>query len=87
MTAIDDWTVYIVRCADGTLYTGTAKDVGARIAEHNAGRGAKYTRGRVPVTLVYTESVGDRAAAQRREHAIKRLPAGEKRRLIASASL
>jgi predicted GIY-YIG superfamily endonuclease len=87
VTAIDVWSVYIVRCADGTLYTGTAKDLGARIDEHNAGRGAKYTRGRAPVTLVYREPAGDRAAAQRREHAIKRLTAAEKRRLIASAGL
>jgi predicted GIY-YIG superfamily endonuclease len=87
VAAIDDWSVYIVRCADGTLYTGTAKDLVARVAEHNAGRGAKYTRGRAPVTLVYREPAGDRAAALRREYEIKRLPAGAKRRLIASAGL
>lgn len=83
-TCNDGWSVYIVRCADGTLYTGTAKDLDARIADHNAGRGAKYTRGRLPVTLVYTEPAADRAAAQRREHAIKRLPTPEKHGLASS---
>lgn len=67
------WTVYIVRCADQTLYTGIARDVASRVAEHNAGRGAKYTRGRVPVELVYTEHAESRSAAQRREREIKRL--------------
>ena len=85
MTADSEWSVYIVRCADDTFYTGAARDLGARIAEHNAGRGAKYTRGRLPVTLVYREPAADRAAAQRREYAIKRLSAAEKRRLAAGA--
>jgi predicted GIY-YIG superfamily endonuclease len=63
-----------LRCADRTLYTGVAKDVRARVAAHNAGRGAKYTRTRLPVKIVYEEQVPDRGAALRREHAIKRLP-------------
>lgn len=76
------WYVYIVECADGTLYTGIATDPAARAALHNRGRGAKYTRGRRPVVLVYQEAAGDRAAALRREYQIKRLPAAAKRRLI-----
>ena len=77
------WHVYIVRCADRTLYTGVAKDPKARIAEHNAGRGAKYTRSRLPVKLVYREPAADRGAALRREHEIKRLPRAAKRALCA----
>jgi predicted GIY-YIG superfamily endonuclease len=77
------WHVYIARCADGTLYTGVAKDLAARIAAHNAGRGAKYTRPRLPVKLVYTEPVPDRSTAQRREHEIKHLSRVEKRALFA----
>ena len=75
------WYVYIVRCADRTLYTGVARDLAARLATHNAGRGAKYTRARLPVKLIYEEKVADRGAAQRREHAIKRLSRAEKRAL------
>jgi predicted GIY-YIG superfamily endonuclease len=60
------------------LYTGVAKDVGARVAVHNAGRGAKYTRTRLPVKVVYEEPAADRSAALRREHAIKRLPRAAK---------
>jgi putative endonuclease len=79
------WRVYIVRCADGTLYTGVAKDLAARLDAHNGGNGAKYTRGRLPVTLVYQEWAADRGTALRREGAIKRLAADDKRRLIAAA--
>ncbi len=77
------WQVYVVRCADGSLYTGIAKDLDARIAEHNGGAGAKYTRGRRPVALVYAEAAEDRSGAQRREAEIKRLSAEAKRALIA----
>lgn len=76
--AADAWHVYILRCADRTLYTGVAKDVTARIAAHNAGRGAKYTRARLPVKLVYREAAPSRGAALRREHAIKQLPRAAK---------
>ena len=76
------WFVYIVRCADQTLYTGVATDLAARIAQHNGGRGAKYTRGRTPVELVYRERVADRSAALRRELAIKRMSSRAKRQLI-----
>ncbi|HEX6998651.1 MAG TPA: GIY-YIG nuclease family protein [Gammaproteobacteria bacterium] len=77
------WHVYIARCADGSLYTGVARDLEARIAAHNAGRGAKYTRTRLPVVLVYREPAPDRGAALRRENEIRRLPADRKRRLVA----
>jgi predicted GIY-YIG superfamily endonuclease len=76
------WHVYMVRCADGSLYTGVATDVERRVAQHNAGRGARYTRGRGPVTVVYQETVKDRPAALRREHAIKQLRLPEKCTLI-----
>ena len=65
--------VYIVRCADGSFYTGWTTDVVRRVGAHNAGRGARYTRSRRPVRLVYVEPCADRAAAQHRERAIKRL--------------
>jgi putative endonuclease len=77
------WYVYIVRCADRTLYTGVAKDLRARIRAHNDGHGAKYTRQRLPVKLVYSEAARDRGAAQRREHEIKGLPRAAKRSLFA----
>lgn len=76
---MSDWHVYIVRCADQTLYTGIARDLCQRIAQHNAGTGAAYTRARRPVTLVHQEPVPDRSAALRREAAIKRLPVAAKR--------
>jgi predicted GIY-YIG superfamily endonuclease len=81
-----DWTVYMVRCADGSLYAGIARDVEARIALHNSGRGARYTRGRGPVELVYRETAPDRSAAQSRERAIKRLSAIQKQGLIGHAA-
>jgi putative endonuclease len=79
------WHVYIVRCADGTLYTGIAVDVVRRVAEHNGvGRlGARYTRARRPVVLVYQEPATNRSEAGRREYEIKRLRREEKARLIA----
>jgi len=78
------WTVYIVRCADRSLYTGIAKNVEERISLHNTGRGAKYTRSRLPVELVYSESVENRATALRREFVIKRLEREGKKKLIES---
>jgi putative endonuclease len=77
------WHVYILRCADQTLYTGIATDVDARVLKHNTGKGAKYTRGRLPVTLVYQENLASHSDALKREHAIKRLPLATKRRLLA----
>ncbi len=76
------WFVYIVECSDNTLYTGVATDIEARLAEHNAGRGAKYTRARLPVALVYSEKAKDRSTALRREHVIKRMPTLDKRSLV-----
>ena len=74
--------VYIVRCADGTLYTGYARDPQARVKAHNSGRGAKYTAGRGPVRLVYTESCASVGDALRREIALKRWSRTEKELLI-----
>jgi putative endonuclease len=76
------WFVYMVRCADRTLYTGVTTDADRRVADHNRGRGAKYTRNRLPVELVFLERAGDRGAALRREHEIKRMRASEKQTLI-----
>lgn len=80
------WFVYIVRCADDTLYTGIAVDVERRIEQHNTGTGAKYTRSRRPVRVVYVEEAPDRSAASRREWEIKQLTRTQKERLIAGAS-
>jgi putative endonuclease len=74
--------VYIVECADGSLYTGWAVDVVQRVKVHNAGRGARYTRMHGPVKLVYAEEQPDRIAAQRRELEIKRWPREKKLKLI-----
>ena len=76
------WFVYVVRCSDQSLYTGVTTDAQRRIVEHNDGRGARYTRSRGPVELIYLERARDRGAALRREHAIKRMTADEKRRWI-----
>jgi predicted GIY-YIG superfamily endonuclease len=77
------WWVYLVRCADGSLYTGIALDVARRVARHNAGRASKYTRSRRPVELVYREGQPDRGAALRREAVIKALGRREKEALVA----
>ncbi len=76
------WYVYILRCRDDTLYTGMTDDLEKRLAAHNAGKGAKYTRGRGPVTMVYTEEVETKVEACRREYRIKRLTRQEKLELI-----
>lgn len=78
------WYIYILQCADNTLYTGVATDVAARLATHNAGKGAKYTRGRLPVALLYQECAENRSTALKREHAIKKMRASDKRQLIAT---
>lgn len=85
-TVEGEWFVYILACADHTLYAGVTTDAEARVAKHNAGLGAKYTRTRRPVELVFLEPAGDRSAALKREHAIKRMSADEKRELIRSGS-
>ena len=76
------WTVYMLRCGDGTLYTGATCDLPRRLAAHQRGRGAKYTRSRLPVALAYWEEVPDKSAALRREAAIKRLSRREKLALV-----
>jgi putative endonuclease len=77
------WFVYIVECFDGTLYTGITKDVAARVEAHCLGEGAKYTRGRGPLILVYEEQVVGKSAALKREHAIKKLTRAKKKELVA----
>ncbi len=72
------WTVYVVRCADDTLYCGITNDLPARLAAHEAGRGAKYTRGRGPLEVVFTRRTRSKSRALRLEHAIKSLPREQK---------
>lgn len=84
---VETWFVYLVRCSDGTLYTGIARDVAARIAQHDAGRGARYTRGRGPLTLCATKRCRSKSEALRLELSIKRLPRAAKQQLMASGSL
>ncbi len=80
------WYIYIVKCADKTLYTGIAKDVPKRIEAHNKGKGAKYTASRGPVKLVYQEKTKNRSTATKREIKIKKLTRTEKLKLIKSRS-
>jgi len=86
MNSNSSWTVYILRCADQTLYTGIAKDLFRRVAQHNRGTGAKYTRGRTPVELVFAESMLCQGDALRREYAIKKMSAAEKMKMIEESS-
>ncbi|MEP1231547.1 MAG: GIY-YIG nuclease family protein [Litorimonas sp.] len=79
------WAVYIVRCADGSFYTGISNDVDKRIATHNAGKGAKYTSRRTPVTLIYSEPSENRSTATKRERIIKKYSRAKKVSLIAGA--
>lgn len=79
------WFVYILRCGDGSLYTGYTNDVPRRLMLHQNGQGAKYTRSRPPVSLAYQEELPDKSAALRREAAIKRMKRPQKLSLIASA--
>jgi putative endonuclease len=72
------WSVYLARCADLSLYCGIAIDVGARIAEHDAGTGARYTRGRGPLTVLAVRRCRDKGVALSIEHAIKQLPRAQK---------
>lgn len=76
------WSVYILRCGDGTLYTGATSDLERRVATHGRGRGGAYTRARLPVTLVFHEAAADRSAALRREAALKRLTRAQKLTLL-----
>ena len=77
-----EWFVYMLRCRDGSLYTGYTDDVDRRAAVHNAGKGSKYTRSRLPVTLVYAEACAEKTEAQKREWAIKHLTKVQKEALI-----
>ncbi len=81
------WTVYVVRCRDGTLYTGVTTDLERRLAEHNSGSGGSYTRSRIPLVMVYCEAAKDRSGALRREYAIKRLRRAQKEDLVAGCDL
>lgn len=76
------WYVYVVRCSDGSLYTGVTTDIVKRVKAHNAGRGAKYTRTRLRVVLVYYEGGRSRSDALRRERQIKRMKKADKERLV-----
>jgi putative endonuclease len=76
------WFVYLARCADGTLYCGVARDVAARIAQHNAGRGAKYARGRAPLVVCAVRRCASQGDALRLELAVKRLPRAAKHALL-----
>lgn len=76
------WKLYILRCGDGSLYTGITTDVEKRLETHRSGKGAKYTRGRGPLELVYQEECGTHSDALKREREIKALPREEKLRLI-----
>lgn len=75
------WVCYLLKCADGTFYCGITNDMGKRLVAHNAGEGAKYTRGRTPVRLVYLEPCADKSAALKREMQIKRMPRSKKQAL------
>ena len=76
------WKLYILRCGDGSLYTGITTDVEKRLEAHRSGKGAKYTRGRGPLELVYSEECGDHSTALKREWEIKQLSREEKEKLI-----
>lgn len=76
------WWVYLLECGDSTLYTGITNDVQRRLAMHQAGRGARYTRGRGPIRLLWQEPWPDRASASRRELEVKRLPRAAKLALV-----
>ncbi len=78
----DPWHLYILKCADATFYTGVTKDITRRLGEHNAKKGARYTRTRTPVRLVYQESCASRSAALTRECAVKALSRAQKEKLL-----
>ena len=83
----ESWFLYIVRCADGTLYTGIARNVAARMAMHEKGRGARYTRGRGPLELCAARRCADKGRALRLEYAIKQLSRSEKETLLVERRL
>lgn len=80
-----NYVVYLLECADGTFYTGVTTDMARRLAEHNEGvKGAKYTKARRPVTVVYQETASTRSEAQKREYVLRHLSRVEKQRLASS---
>jgi len=81
-TRTDSWSVYLVQCADGSLYTGTAKDLARRLRQHNSGTASKYTRSRLPVRLLHHEAHSTQSSALKRELAIKALDRGEKLAMV-----
>jgi len=81
---VNGWRVYILRCRDGSLYTGATNDLARRLSRHAEGTGARYTRSRLPIRLIYDEPARDRGAALRREAALKRLTRAEKLALVAA---
>lgn len=83
----DPWTVYILKCGDGTFYTGIAKDLQKRFKAHSEGKGAKYTRTRLPLEILYQETCKGRAHALVRECAVKALPRKKKEALVNTAHL
>ncbi len=80
------WSVYILRCADNSLYTGCTNNLEERLKKHNAGQGAKYTRSRLPVSLVYAEKSTDRSAASIREAEIKKYSRQQKEQLVSASA-
>lgn len=81
------WVVYVLRCRTGQLYTGCTTDLERRVREHNSGTGSRFTRSRLPVTVVYKEELANRSEALRREHAIKAMRRSAKLRLVGHAAL
>ena len=82
-----NWHLYILRCGDGTLYTGITTDVEKRFAQHQSGKGAKYTRGRGPLVLVYRETCGSHSQALKREYEVKSLSREKKQELIGNTEI
>lgn len=82
MSGQKQWQLYILRCGDGTYYTGIAVDLAKRFAMHRNGKGAKYTRGRGPLELVYSETCGSHSEALKREYKVKQLPREAKEKMI-----
>jgi len=78
------WFLYLIRCKDGTLYTGITTDVDRRFAEHQTGKGAKYLRGKAPLTLVFQQKIGSRSAALKTEALIKKLSKTDKETIISA---
>ena len=83
MNEIKNNWVYILRCGDGSLYTGWTNDLDKRVQTHNTGKGGKYTRSRLPVSLVYSEKLDSKEAAMKREAEIKKLKKSEKEKMVA----